>query len=733
MVSKTTTLIIFLFVFIFNIQSQNVDWISQVSENGLIEDYGSYNTSVTTDRFGNVYSAGVLKKNHQTDGLFLISKRNSLGKILWENTFSLTDLSQEIDNPSLTDLNLENNNQFDEIIYSITLTTFSRILVVGESNEKSILITLNNTGTLFNVSVISGNENKIVAGKSPLSSLGVPSGPTIIAGYFRGSIELPGNNSTITLTSEGGTDVFIGKWSVDRFLEVAHLSGNNDQVPFDIEIDQEKNVFLSYLTKNNVKYNGQSISSFSSDGFSGYILKIDSDFSLIYNESPFLGENQILLQQPTHLSGKNESGGDEMVKFPISLNEDDNEVYFFYNRKSGQNIDQKRILGKTSKINGSLINTVYVNLNSVVEPFSPLSRDYLIIEDLIYNECDSLYLIGNLFPVSGGPLVGDFSNLSTKSHLLIFEADNLSKINNIPTEGSMKFSRLSLDNNRNVFISGFYTGEWMGFGTVQIDGNDFFESKAIVAKYSPCSEASLQIEMISGPQLICPANYPINWNMIAPDNTSGCQLIIEQIGDNPSPTSIIDYTGTTNFNFIINNLNGYSFPIKVRYQCIQNCCDSIFDEKILYPALALIPKFEELNITSELNGNISVNATSVELEVPNIVFMWQLYEGLVDNSNPENIQVVILGEGTDSENLIYEEYDDVNNTNSVDFSFSGLEANKAYVIKLGVYYHYPDIGTCGWYETRKGFIIDGNGNYRLSGDNVVYKIKGNRKFKKRRN
>lgn len=705
---KFTIIWVILIAFSTFSTSQDLQWLSQAADTITGR---SYYISVTTDQQSNIYCAGIRKgdDSDDEDGRFFASKRSPDGTLLWEKTYE--------------EAFINGNGEFDEIVYSVRMAQFNRVLIAGEANNKSKLLTINrNTGELFNDTEITGGPNKVVALGVPRTINQVPNGPCYVVGYFRGEIQLPGQFNPVTLASSDGTDIFIGKWNGTSFSEVIHISGPDDQVPFDIEITPNKQLYLSYLTKESVWLNQQQILATNNLGgnFSGFLLKLNvnsnTGFDFVYNKRVVLGESQILLQQPTHLSGGNAGGGDELVKFPISIDELNDKVYFYYNRKSNQSSSQEKIISRVNAITGDIQSTHYVNLYNS-------NNERLWIEDIAVSNCDSLYVIANEWYQIGGITEPSFANGSSTTHLLTLNTSSLTKTMQISSfPGYHKAEELFIDRDGKVGFCGFYGNGQVLFGEIGL-GSDTYYDRGFVAKYVPCQGTALKTAMITGPAIVCPDNYPISWPFSPPGNTSDCQLVIEATSENhPNPLSVINYSTPTSSNpvFTINDLNGYSYPIKIRYECIQNCCEKIYDERVVLPALELQPAIEPLNIT-ETGGNLTVTAGSVNLSTPNIVFLWQLYEGEII-SNGDNFDIIIKNEGTAQEVLVYEEYDAINNDEEAEYSYSNLE-NKPYVIKLGVYYQEPDGTTCGWYETRKGFLIDSPGNLSVSGNNITPRTK----------
>jgi hypothetical protein len=686
---KTTKVFLFVLFLVFVIsppnQAQSLQWLSQVSGTIGDENLPTYYLSVTTDHENNIYCAGILKgSSDYEDGRFFASKRSPDGIIIWEKIYE-----EPFSN---------GNGRFDEIVYSISTAMFNRILIGGEANNRSKLLTINrNTGELFNDTEITGGENKIVALGVPLNVNHLPNGPCYVVGYFRGEIQLPGQSNPITLASSDGVDIFIGKWNVSYFSEVAHISGPNDQVPFDIEIAPNRQLYLSYLTKGSVWLNQEQILNTITSIFSGYILKLDANFDLIYNSSVVNGQQQIMIQQPTFLSAGNEGGGDILNKFPITLDRNNN-LYFYFTRSYGQNESKKRVLGVINALTGTPKTSKYINLYNS-------SGTLLYVEDIAVSKCDSLYLIANEQHLTGGATVASFSTGSPTTHLITFSTPNLVQTMGISSYPSYsKAEELFIDSDGKVGFCGFYAEEEIQFGEIGLS-SDNYDARGIVARYAPCQNPIIETEMIEGPTSICPENYPVSWSFSPPGNATGCQWVVEATSDDhPNPLSIINFSTPTSNNpvFTINDLNGYIYPIKIKYVCDQNCCNKVYDELVALPAQELKPSIEYLNIT-ETDGNLTVKAKSANLSIPNIVYMWQLYEGEIISTG-DDYNIVIKNEGTAQEVLVHQEYDAINNNEEAEYTFSGL-GNKPYVIKLGVYYHFANGTTCGWRETRKGFMV----------------------------
>lgn len=265
-----------------------LNWVK--SFNGVGNDLG---TSITVDRFGNVYTIGYftgvvdfdpdvstynLSADSNWNADIFISKLDSNGSFKWAK--SIGGKGTDIGWSSTVDYdgNIYFSGYFkDTVDFDPDTTVFN---LISNAGDDVFICKLDFNGDFVWAKSFGGSNND-----NGLSITIDTLGNIYTTGYFFGTVDFDPSPSTYNLTSAGSLDVFILKLDVDgNFIWVKSLSGTNYISAYSISIDSKSNIYVAGTFYGTIDFNPDTPTfNLTSAGNNDiFISKLDSNGNFIY-------------------------------------------------------------------------------------------------------------------------------------------------------------------------------------------------------------------------------------------------------------------------------------------------------------------------------------------------------------------------------------------------------------------------------------------------------------------
>ncbi|MCG1035114.1 T9SS type A sorting domain-containing protein [Polaribacter sargassicola] len=288
--NKNITFLFFYFFLISIVQAQSIDWLTQFG--GTSEDVLF---SVAIDNDGNTYSVGYYAETstfNETElnalGYFnsFITKTDATGNIIW---------AKSLGQPDDDDIDVYHS----VITKSISVDADGNVIVAGyfdagefdadpgegthllsSDSYEMFVLKLDTNGNFIWANSFGSSED----GFENVSDIGVDAnGDIYLTGYFQNSISMIHAAGTLSITSNGFSDVFVIKYTSDGYFSwMKNMGGTEGDLGMNIDVTSTGDVYVTgryegIATFYTPIFMGSPVQLSTTDGYKGtFALKLDA-------------------------------------------------------------------------------------------------------------------------------------------------------------------------------------------------------------------------------------------------------------------------------------------------------------------------------------------------------------------------------------------------------------------------------------------------------------------------